>query len=83
MLWAIYQRRLMRHIYAHILKEIDKQNREYAHRRLQVFRCVAAAASRPLRVEELAEYSTSHSISRPDPSMPTFLVDWRPEDPVQ
>jgi len=38
--------------YAHTLEEIDEQNWEYAHR---LFQCVAAA-SRPLRAEELAEF---------------------------
>ena len=38
--------------YARTLEEIDEQNWEYAHR---LFQCVAAA-SRPLRVDELAEF---------------------------
>src|SRR5260221_13092351 len=38
--------------YDRTLEEIGKQNWEYAHR---LFQCVAAA-SRPLRVEELAEF---------------------------
>jgi ankyrin repeat protein len=61
--------------YARTLKEIDKQNWEYAHR---LFQCVAAA-SRPLRVKELAEFLAFDFEDRP---IPTFLADWRPEDPT-
>jgi hypothetical protein len=42
-----------------------------------LFQCVAAA-SRPLRVEELAEFLAFDFETR---STPTFLADWRPEDP--
>jgi ankyrin repeat protein len=56
------------------LEEIDEQNWEYAHR---LFQCVAAA-SRPLRVSELAEFLAFDFDAG---STPTFLSDWRPEDP--
>jgi len=56
------------------LEDIADQNWEYAHR---LFQCVAAA-SRPLRVKELAEFLAFDFETR---STPTFLVDWRPEDP--
>jgi len=61
--------------YDRTLEEIGKQNWEYAHR---LFQCVAAA-SRPLRVKELAEFLAfdfdTHSI-------PTLREDWREEDPA-
>jgi ankyrin repeat protein len=56
------------------LEEIDEQNWDYAHR---LFHCVAAA-SRPLRAEELAEFLAFDFDAG---STPTFLVDWRSEDP--
>ena len=57
------------------MKEIDKQNWKYAHR---LFQCVAAA-SRPLRADELAEFlAFDFKVG----STPTFLADWRPEDPA-
>ena len=61
--------------YARTLEEIDKKNWEYAHR---LFQCVAAA-SRPLRVNELAEFLAFDFDAE---STPTFLADWRPEDPA-
>ena len=61
--------------YARTLEEIDKKNWEYAHR---LFQCVAAA-SRPLRVNELAEFLAFDFEAE---STPTFLADWRPEDPA-
>jgi ankyrin repeat protein len=61
--------------YARSLEEIDEQNREYAHR---LFQCVAAA-SRPLLVKELAEFLAFDFEAGPTP---TFLADWRPEDPT-
>jgi ankyrin repeat protein len=61
--------------YARSLQEIDEQNREYAHR---LFQCVAAA-SRPLLVSELAEFLAFDFEAG---STPTFLADWRPEDPT-
>jgi ankyrin repeat protein len=56
------------------LEEIDEQNWEYAHR---LFQCVAAA-SRPLRAEELAEFLAFDFEAG---STPEFLADWRSEDP--
>ena len=61
--------------YARTLEEIDKKNWEYTHR---LFQCVAAA-SRPLRVNELAEFLAFDFEAE---STPTFLADWRPEDPA-
>ena len=61
--------------YARSLEEIDEQNWEYAHR---LFQCVAAA-SRPLRVKELAEFLAFDFEAG---STPTLLADWRPEDPA-
>ncbi|KAN0107438.1 hypothetical protein V8E52_010186 [Russula decolorans] len=60
--------------YARTLGEIDEQNWDYAHR---LFQCVAAA-SRPLRVEELAEFLAFDFEAG---STPTFLADGRSEDP--
>jgi ankyrin repeat protein len=61
--------------YARNLEEIDEQNWEYAHR---LFQCVAAA-SRPLRADELAEFlAFNFKVG----STPTFLLDWRSEDPT-
>ncbi|KAH9012846.1 hypothetical protein EDB83DRAFT_2578207 [Lactarius deliciosus] len=59
--------------YKRILKEINNANREHAYRLLQ---CLAVA-SRPLRVEELAEvlafdYSTG--------GIPKLIADWHWED---
>ena len=56
------------------MEDIGDQNWECAHRLLQ---CVAAA-SRPLRIKELAEFLTFDFETG---STPTFLADWRPEDP--
>ena len=56
------------------MQEIDEQNRDYAHR---LFQCVAAAR-RPLRAEELAEFLAFDFEAG---STPTFLADWRSEDP--
>jgi ankyrin repeat protein len=61
--------------YARTLEEIDEQNRDYAHR---LFQCVAAA-SRPLLVNELAEFLAFDFEAG---LTPTFLADWRPEDPT-
>jgi ankyrin repeat protein len=61
--------------YARTLEEIDDQNWEYAHR---LFQCVAAA-SRPFFVSELAEFLAFDFKVGPTP---TFLADWRPEDPA-
>ena len=62
--------------YARALEDIGGQNWECAHR---LFQCVAAA-SRPLRVKELAEFL---AFDFEEESTPTFLADWRPEDPAQ
>jgi ankyrin repeat protein len=61
--------------YERVLQEIGDQNWEYAHR---LFQCVTAA-SRPLRVEELAEFLAFDFSTG---STPTFLDDWRSEDPA-
>src|SRR5258707_7686356 len=61
--------------YDRTLKEIGKRNWEYAHR---LFQCVAAA-SRPLRVEELAEFL---AFDFKTDSTPTLQEDWREEDPA-
>ena len=61
--------------YARTLEEIDKKSWEYAHR---LFQCVAAA-SRPLRVDELAEF-LAFDFEPEAGSTPTFFADWRPED---
>ena len=61
--------------YARTLEEIDKKNWEYA---LRLFQCVAAA-SRPLLVNELAEFLAFNFEAE---STPTFLAEWRPEDPA-
>ena len=57
------------------MQDIGKQNWEYAHR---LFQCVAAA-SRPLRVEELAEFL---AFDLDTESTPIFRADWRSEDPA-
>ena len=57
------------------MNEIDKQNWEYAH---CLFQCVAAA-SRPLRADELAGFLAFDFEAGP---IPTFLAEWLPEDPT-
>jgi ankyrin repeat protein len=58
-----------------MLQEIGNQNWEFAHRLFQI----VAAASRPLHVEELAEFlAFDFTVG----STPTLLADWRPEDPA-
>jgi ankyrin repeat protein len=57
-----------------MLEEIGKQNWEFAHR---LFQCVAAA-SRPLRVEELAEFLAFDFKTE---TIPILQEDWREEDP--
>jgi hypothetical protein len=59
--------------YDRTLEEIGKRNWEYAHR---LFQCVAAA-SRPLHVEELAEFLAFDFDAQ---STPTLQEDWREED---
>ena len=61
--------------YDRTLEEIGKQNWEYAYR---LFQCVAAA-SRPLRVEELAEFL---AFDFDTGLTPTLREDWREEDPA-
>ena len=58
--------------YKRILKEINNANREHAYRLLQ---CLAVA-SRPLRVEELAEVIAFDFTGR----IPKSISDWRWED---
>ena len=61
--------------YERILQDIHKEKRKFAHR---IFQCVAIA-SRPLRVEELAEFFAFNFDAG---STPTYRADWRPEDPL-
>jgi len=61
--------------YDRTLREIGEQKWEYAHR---LFQCVAAA-SRPLRVDELAEFL---AFDFDTDSTPTLREDWREEDPA-
>ena len=59
--------------YARTLEDIGDQNWECAYR---LFQCVAVA-SRPLRVEELAEFL---AFDFEEGSTPAFLAEWRPDD---
>ena len=61
--------------YERILQDINEEKWNFA---LRLFQCVAAA-SRPLRVGELAEFLAFNFDARPTPK---FLEDWRPEDPI-
>ena len=61
--------------YQRTLREIDKANLEFAHRLFQF----VAVASRPLRVQELAELLAFDFKSG---SIPKFQEDWRLDDPV-
>jgi hypothetical protein len=61
--------------YERILQNIHKEKWKCAHR---IFQCVAVA-SRPLRVEELAEFFAFNFDEGPTP---TYRADWRPEDPL-
>jgi len=61
--------------YERTLQDISEQNWEFARR---LFHCVAAA-SRPLRIEELAEFL---AFEFDEGDFPTYLPDWRPEDPI-
>jgi hypothetical protein len=58
--------------YKRILKDINNANREHAYRLLQWL----AVASRPLRVEELAEVLTFDFTGE----IPKSISDWRWED---
>jgi hypothetical protein len=62
--------------YVRTLEEIKDTNWEFARR---LFLCVAAA-SRPLRVEELAEFLAFDFKAGP---IPKFREDWRLEDPLE
>ena len=60
--------------YERTLQEIDEENWRYAHR---LFQCIAVA-SRPLRVEELAEFlAIDFDVGGP----PILVVGWRPDNP--
>ena len=61
--------------YERALKNLDKANWEFAHRLLQF----VAVASRPLRVEELAQFLGFDFTTEP---VPKFEQDWLLEDPV-
>jgi hypothetical protein len=61
--------------YERTLRDIDEANWEFAYR---LFQCVAVA-SRPLRVEEVAEFLALDFNAGP---IPRFYEDWRPEDPL-
>ena len=60
--------------YERTLLDIDEQNWEYAHR---LFQCITVA-SRPLRVEELAEFL---AFDFDDEENPKFEAKWREDDP--
>ena len=62
--------------YERTLQKIKSTNWEFARR---LFLCVAVA-SRPLRVEELAEFLTFDVKTGP---IPKFREDWRVEDPLE
>jgi len=61
--------------YERTLQDINEANYEFAHR---IFQCVAVA-SRPLRVEELAEFLAFDFKAG---ATPTFRPGWRPVDPL-
>ena len=61
--------------YERVLQDIDEANWNFSRR---LFQCVAVV-SRPLRVEELAEFLAFDFNVGP---IPTFRADWRPEDPL-
>src|SRR5260221_1429708 len=62
--------------YERTLREIKETNWEFAHRLLQ---CVAVV-SRPLRVEELADFLAFDFKAG---TIPEFQEDWRLEDPLE
>lgn len=62
--------------YEQALDSIDEENWAYAHR---LFQCITVA-SRPLRVEELAEF-LAIDLDTDQEAKLTFVEDWRPEDP--
>jgi hypothetical protein len=61
--------------YERALREINKADWEFAHRLFQF----VSVASRPLRVEELAEMLAFDFMTGP---IPKFREDWRLDDPV-
>ena len=61
--------------YERVLQDIDKAKWKFAHR---IFQCVAVA-SRPLRVEEVAEFL---AFDFDEGSTLTYRADVRPEDPL-
>ncbi len=63
--------------YERTLQEINNTNWEFARRLL----CVAVV-SRPLRVEELAEF-LAFDFEDSEGQIPTYREDWRLEDPVE
>ena len=58
------------------MERIDEKKWKYAH---LFFQCVAVA-SRPLRVEELAQFLSFDFEAK---STPTFQAGWRPKDPTR
>jgi hypothetical protein len=64
------------HVRTHLTKYIDQANWKFAHR---IFQCVAVA-SRPLRVEELAEVLAFDFDVGPTPA---YRASWCLEDPVR
>ena len=60
--------------YERTLQDIDEENWGYAHR---LFQCIAVA-SRPLQVEELAEFL---AVDFDSVGTPTLVACWRPENP--
>jgi hypothetical protein len=65
--------------YQRTLREINKANREHAHRLLQ---CLAAAV-RPLRIAELAEVLTIDFEAPSSGEISKLKTDWRWEDQEQ
>jgi len=61
--------------YERILQDIDEANWKFSHR---IFQCVSVT-SRPLRVEELAEFLAFDFDAAPTPE---FRPSWRPLDPL-
>ena len=61
--------------YERTLQDINEANYQFAHR---IFQCVVVA-SRPLRVEELAEFLAFDFNAG---EIPTFCPGWRPMDPL-
>ena len=65
--------------YARTLERIDEKKWKYAH---IFFQCVAVA-SRPLRVDELAQFLSFDYEVEAAELTPTFQADWHPEDPAR